>query len=284
VTQQVVTSLDLRTIHKVLEMEGGYVLDPSDQTFRRFFEDFGVNINDPKYSADGPSKAKRLRQFLRITPPPLSGRVLAGLLQHRLASSSHAPQQSDLDRYEEVVVRLGGQRSRHRAEPAREEASEADLLQTVFDQASFSKLPLEDALAKALVERMEEAQRCIAAKSYLAAVILSGSVLEGMCLGFGSRYPEKANRGYATQYKKEPPAFHDWKLKEWIEVLSRLDALSPNVSKFGHALRDFRNYVHPAEQLAHRFNPDAHTARIAFHVVLAAVDDLLRATGRTGAA
>ena len=60
-------------------------------------------------------------------------------------------------------------------------------------------------------------------------------------------------------------------------VLERLGDLSPNIAKFGHALRDFRNYVHPAEQLAHHFSPDQHTARIGFQVVVAAADDLVRA-------
>ncbi|MGI8424103.1 MAG: hypothetical protein ACR2NO_08355 [Chloroflexota bacterium] len=60
-------------------------------------------------------------------------------------------------------------------------------------------------------------------------------------------------------------------------VLEMGGDLSPNIEKFGHALRDFRNYVHPAEQLAHHFSPDQHTARIAFQVVVASADDLERA-------
>ncbi|MDA8186157.1 MAG: hypothetical protein M0035_17320 [Actinomycetota bacterium] len=70
------------------------------------------------------------------------------------------------------------------------------------------------------------------------------------------------------------------------DVLARLGGLSPNVEKFGHGLRDFCNYVHPAEQLAHGFLPDTHTARIGFQVVIAAAEDLVRAAGaaekRTG--
>ncbi len=42
-------------------------------------------------------------------------------------------------------------------------------------------------------------------------------------------------------------------------------------------LRDFRNYVHPAEQLAHRFSPDQPTAHIGFQGVVAAAEDLVRA-------
>lgn len=158
------------------------------------------------------------------------------------------------------------------------EAAEAELLKRVFQPALLSRLPLDASLNDALASRMLEAQACIDGKAYLAAVILSGSVLEGLCLGYGSKHAERVNRAYVVQYNKPSPRFHEWKLREWIEVLGRLGDLSPNVEKFGHALRDFRNFVHPAEQLAHRFAPDQHTARIGFQVVVAAIADLVRAS------
>lgn len=281
-TEPMVTSLDLRIIDRVLEMGGGYVLDFSDLSFARFFQDFRVGIDDPRYSAEGTSKAKRLRYFLSVTPPPLSGRVLAGLLQHRLTSKPDGLDESDLRRYEEIVVRLGGAVPLREKPAPKESTSEADLLLKVFDEGVFAKLPLETSLSRALVERMEEAHRCIEAKANLSAVILCGSVLEGMCLGFGIRFPERANRAFTAQFNRPPPQFPDWKLREWIDALGRIDALSPNVTKFGHALRDFRNYVHPAEQLANRFCPDVRTARIGFQVVVAAAEDLLKATIRMG--
>ncbi len=281
-TTPTVTTLDIRLIDKVLEMGGGYVLDFNDPGFARFFQDYRVNIDDQRYSVEGTSKAKRLRYFLRTTPSPLTGKVLGGLLEHRLACKSGELEAADLEKFRQMVVRLGGEVSLD-SKGSSDSTSETDLLKKVFDNAVFSKLPIETQLAKALVERMEEAHRCIEAKAYLSSVILCGSVLEGMCLGVGIRFPEKVNRSYHAQYNKTPTQFTDWKLREWIDVLGRLEALSPNVSKFGHALRDFRNYVHPAEQLANRFSPDAHTARIAYQVVVAAVEDLVRATARMGA-
>jgi len=158
-----------------------------------------------------------------------------------------------------------------------EEAAEAVLLKHIFRPEVFAKLSLEAAMSGALVDRMREAQACIEAKAHLAAVILCGSVLEGMCLGFGSLHPERMNRAYATRYNKAPRKLHDWKMREWIDVLGQLGDLSPNIEKFGQALRDFRNYVHPAEQLANRFSPDQHTSRIGFQVVVAAAEDLVRA-------
>jgi hypothetical protein len=163
------------------------------------------------------------------------------------------------------------------ATAAVETSAEAEFLRRVFQPALLHRLPLSVQLSAALTARVSEAQACIEAKAYLAAVILAGSVLEGLCLGYGSRMPERTNRAYTQQYKKPSPPFHAWKLREWIDVLGHLGDLSPNVEKFGHELRDFRNFVHPAEQLAHRFMPDHHTARIGLQVVVAALEDLVRA-------
>lgn len=273
-----VSTLDLRVIERVLEMGGGYVLDFTDRTFAAFFSEHGVEIDDRRFSVEGTSKAKRLRYFLRITPPPLTGRVLAALLQHRLVWKSDVAQ-SDLDAYRSIVTRFGADVTADigRAAGGAEVSTEAALLRRVFRPEVFARLPMDVGMTRALVERMQEAQRCIEAEAYLASVILCGSVLEGMCLGFGCRHPERVNRAYAALYSRSPGGFHVWKLREWIDVLGKLGDLSPNIEKYGHGLRDFRNYVHPAEQLAHHFSPDQHTARIGFQVVVAAADDLVRA-------
>lgn len=281
-----VTSLDMRAIDSVLEMGGGYVLDFSDRTFAEFFAEHGVRIDDRRYSIQGTSKAKRLRYFLRTASAPLSGKILASLLQHRLVSKPDGLADPELTAYIKAVERLGG------AVPAELKASrptaagpttEAELLRLVFRPEIFSKLPIEPAMSAALLGRMEEAFHCIESSANLAAVILCGSILEGMCLGFGCRHPERVNRAFGDQYNRPGKQFHEWKLKEWIDVLGRLGDLSPNIEKFGHSLRDFRNYIHPAEQLAHRFTPDEHTARIGFQVVVAAAEDLVRAEARLAA-
>ncbi|MHB1993423.1 hypothetical protein [Metallibacterium scheffleri] len=259
-------------------MSNGYVLDFTDRTFTAFFAEHGVQIDGQQHFAEGGSKAKRLRYFLKNASPLLAGQVLAALLQHRLAWKP-AIDDADLKAYRSIVNRLGGQLSPDAEAKAANASpiSEAALLILAFQPGVFTRLPLDAALSRALVDRMQEAQRCIQATAYLSAVILCGSVLEGLSLGFGSRHAERVNRGFAARYGKSPGRFHEWRLKEWIEVLGELGDLSPNVEKFGSALREFRNYVHPAEQLAHRFSPDKHTARIAFQVVVAAADDLLRA-------
>lgn len=272
-----VTTLDLRVVESVLEMGGGYVLNLTNRTFADFFREHGIDIDDGRFFADGSSKANRLRCFLRMSRPPLTGRVLAGLLQHRLASKPRGIRREDLDGYLKLVTRLGGEVPSAASGTAADAGAEAALLRRVFRPELFARLPVDVAMSQILVERLNEAQRCIDAKAYLAAVIMCGSVLEGMCLGYGSRNIERVNRAYSERFKKSPRQLPDWRLQEWIDVLARLGDLSPNVENFGHGLRDFRNYVHPAEQLAHGFTPDAHTARIAFQVVIAAAEDLVQA-------
>jgi hypothetical protein len=279
------TLIELRSIETALEMSGGYVLDFTDRSFSDFFSEYGVIINDSRYAAEGASKAKRLRFFLKVTPAPLSGRVLAGLLEHRLVMKSDGLSQTDITAYCQTVKRLGGippVAAQHKAAAPIE--TEADLLRRVFDEALFKNLPLDGAMIPVLLERMHEATRCIEVKAYLASVIICGSVLEGMCLGFGTNNVERVNRAYGAHYKKGAPKLQDWKLREWIDVLGKLGDLSPNIEKFGQALRDFRNYVHPAEQLANRFTPDHHTARIGFQVVVAAAEDLVRGGSSIAAA
>ena len=159
----------------------GYVLDFSDNSFARFFREHGINIEEVRYKP-GNSKGKRLRSFLDQTSPPLSGRVLASLLEYRLATSDRPLNPDTLARYTAIVARLGGSPPREVLAQSREMTTEAELLARVFKPEVFAKLPGEVALHEALIARMLEAQRCIENEAWLSAVILCGSVLEGMCL------------------------------------------------------------------------------------------------------
>lgn len=105
-----VSTLDMRVIERVLEMEGGYVLDFTNSTFAAFFAEHGVNIDDPRYAVEGHSKAKRLRYFLRIAPAALAGPVLASLLEHRLGCNPIIAA-SDISVFRRIASRLGGSQS-----------------------------------------------------------------------------------------------------------------------------------------------------------------------------
>jgi hypothetical protein len=70
--------------------------------------------------------------------------------------------------------------------------------------------------------------------------------------------------------------FQNWTLSDFINAASDLGLIGEDVKKFSHALRDFRNYIHPYEQMASGFNPDEYTARICWQVLQAAITQLSR--------
>lgn len=276
-----VSTLELHAIDTILEMGGGYVLDFTDRTFAEFFRDHGVQIDHAKYRVEGDSKAKRLRYFLRTTPPPLSGKVLAGLLEYTLALRREVDPAA-WDAAANVAARLGGvpprlEQQQPKAPPA---MTEQELLARSLRAEAVAGAARDPTMAAIVLDRLREAERCLGVDAYLAAVILAGSVLEALCLDFGAQHPERVNRAFEARYKKPPPRLPEWHLREWIDVLGSTGDLSPNIEKFGHGLRDFRNYVHPAQQRASGFCLDKHTASISLRVVVAAIDDLGTAYAR----
>src|SRR5690606_31126136 len=81
-----IRAIDMRLIEDLFEMHSGYVLDFTNRTFAEFFQDeLRINIDHPKYAADGTIKAKRLRFFLRSSSPDVRARTLPILWEFREA-------------------------------------------------------------------------------------------------------------------------------------------------------------------------------------------------------
>jgi Restriction endonuclease len=120
-----IRSLDMGLIDDLFGMGGGYVLDFSDKTFGEFFnEEFGINIYGPGYDAEGTSKAKRLRYFLKSSEPQVRIRVLSALWEYREAKRRRSRVEESIPDAEgefcRLIERLGGTRpdmKRRTAEP-----------------------------------------------------------------------------------------------------------------------------------------------------------------------
>ena len=102
---------------------------------------------------------------------------------------------------------------------------------------------------------------------------MCGSILEAVLLGQAEREPEKFNRSKAAPKTTEGKIkqFCDWKLADLIDVARELGILRPDAHKFSHYLRDFRNYIHPNQQMQSGFMPDKHTARMCVDALRAAL-------------
>ena len=71
----------------------------------------------------------------------------------------------------------------------------------------------------------------------------------------------------AAKGQKEPPPVRDWVLAELIEISIRLDLLSENAKITAHAVKDFRNYIHPYNARKSSWAPDESLALIALRLV-----------------
>lgn len=156
------------------------------------------------------------------------------------------------------------------------EIGEDDFLNKEFEEISIEKLKLEPSLTNILNLRLDEIKKCINIKASLSSIFLCGSTLEGILLGYASKYPKEFNKSASSPKDREGKVkqFQEWTLSNLIEVSYEVGFLKEDVKKFSHSLREFRNYIHPYQQVASNFNPDEHTAKICWQVLKTAIYQL----------
>lgn len=156
-----------------------------------------------------------------------------------------------------------------------ETVTEDNFLNQEFKAISLDHLGLDSRLIEVIGSRFDEIKHCLQNKAPLSVIFLAGSSLEGILLGIASSYPKAFNTAKtAPQKDGKVKMFHDWSLANLIDTAHELGILKEDVRKFSHALRDFRNYIHPLQQLGSGFHPDEHTARICWQVLNAAIFQL----------
>lgn len=265
------TDIDKRYLEKVLKMGDGYVLDYSDATFGEFFRRHKIDIHGPKYKTYGTSKAKKMRAFWEQESDALVGTVLSEMLDSYEADCELKGENPDvplLEKARGIAGRLTGEH--HEAKP---EETEAGFLHKEFSVPNVEKLPVEQAVVPIIKSRLEEARKALAAGAHLSVIFLCGSILEAVLLGKAQREPALFNRSKVSPRSKDGKVrqFQDWTLAQFIDVATDVGVLKPDVQKFSHGLRDFRNYIHPYEQMVSGFTPDEHTAKVCFQVLKAAL-------------
>ena len=129
-------------------------------------------------------------------------------------------------------------------------------------------------------ERWLEAQKCQHVGANLAAVIMMGSILEGLLLARASMDLPAANRSSKAPKDKsgKVKAIQDWNLNSLVDVAVEVGWLKSDRGKFSHALRESRNVVHPWVQITQKAAFDESTCRTCWEVLTASVDDLMKST------
>ncbi len=148
---------------------------------------------------------------------------------------------------------------------------EEAFLGLTFD-IDINLLGLDLQMSEIIMQRLKEVEYCVNGNAPLAGTILIGSIMEGILLGIAAKNPRDFNQ--ANSAPKENGSvrrFPDWTLSNLIDAASELGILKPDVKKFSHAIRDFRNYIHPYMQMQSQFTPDKQTAMICLQVLKAAL-------------
>jgi len=270
---------DKLILEKLFQMGDGYILKVlgfSDRTFGEFFRDeIQVDIYDDRYKYASGSKANRMRGFWQAADDLSIGKSIDKLIAYIETQVVLDPKKRS-DFPEELINHARSISSRLQGKTSHSAVTVEEFIRKDFGEVSFAKLGLDQSLIVVLEQRTDEIKRCLSAKAPLAVIFLCGSSLEGVLLGVACNNPAAFNQSSASPKDKysKVKAFPDWTLNDLINVASDLRFVGEDVKKFSHALRDFRNYIHPYEQMSKAFNPDAHTAEICWRVLQAAISQL----------
>ncbi|MGP3958013.1 DUF4145 domain-containing protein [Nonomuraea sp. 3N208] len=155
------------------------------------------------------------------------------------------------------VERPGGRPRIIECDPA---SASPGSLAPVTLKVTMAQVVVDPQYAKILQARLDEARTCTENGCHIAAIIMLGSLLEGVLLDVMS-----ARLGQPPQRKS---------LHDLIDQARQHGFIGVDVQKFSHALRDYRNLVHPHAQVRMSDPPNRDTVEICWPVVNATLNDL----------
>ncbi len=139
----------------------------------------------------------------------------------------------------------------------------------------FDAFITDEALTKIINNRWRELEKCLECNAFLSAIILMGSILEGVLLHIiekNEKIAKSSNKAPKRNNKVKPIA--KWTLYDLIRVAHDCKWLDKDIKDFNHSLRNYRNLVHPRKQREEEFYPDEDTCEICLKVVNAALNDI----------
>lgn len=258
-----------RKLESLLEMNGGYVLDFSNSRFADFVET-AVGLNPYKRYPPA-SKAVLLRTIWSEEPASIVAKLNLDLLEYwRMGKilADEVPTPGETALHDELKAKFEDlERDKF--------ATHTDFLEKDFSHFALSDLPHELTAQQVVAGRLMEIERCLEAGTPLAVIFLAGSTLEGLLMELALAHPSTfVSSPAAPSVRGESKPIHTWTLSELITVARRLGVLSEDVARHADQVRNFRNYIHPRQQMRESFEPRLETALIAHQVLKAALVDL----------
>ena len=134
-----------------------------------------------------------------------------------------------------------------------------------FGVIDLKALPIALTATEIVQARLDEIEKAIRADAPLAVIFLVGSTLEGLLNEFASSQATVFSNAQSAPKNRDGRVKRpqNWTLAELIATSRELGVLSTDVAAHADQVRNFRNYIHPRQQLKENFSPRGETARIA---------------------
>lgn len=261
------------TVKSMLEdlfgMPSGYVMDFSNASFASFVEPWiGVDPYD-RYQG---SKAAVLRQIWAKEPSEVVAQLNLDLLDHWRFIARR--DEKTPTAYEQDVIDTATAVFQSASIPALS-ADDVAFLNKDLGTLNLDALPSELTAGQVIADRMGEIDRALDADAPLAVIFLVGSTVEGLLSEVAMGHRTEFLRSLAApMLKGKTKPLDQWSLSELIAVARACGVLSEDVAKHADQVRNFRNYIHPRQQLKEGFAPRIETARIAQQVLKGVLADL----------
>ncbi|MFC7326187.1 hypothetical protein [Marinactinospora rubrisoli] len=132
-------------------------------------------------------------------------------------------------------------------------------------RAAMTDLISDQKMARLLQHRLDEARTCYANGAHVAAVIMLGSLLEGVLVHVVQE------RDVSLLCNKSPDKVS---LETLIKICHDAGWIGADVERFCHELRRYRNFVHPRAEIREAHTPDRDTLDMCWPVVNAVLNDI----------
>lgn len=256
-----------------------YPVYRSSTHLTKFFQDIGINVihdgSTRKWWVLSVLNTLNPSDFVKVTLRLASPKLYGGDRNHIQIALSTLNEILAVEGFKVILNGIEPHMIRAKANYDFSEKTKEERELRPLPPPDFDKLNLEYGISQILKKRWDEIQKCIDNKATLSAVIMMGSLLEGFLLGIMQRKPQLANVAQNSPRRDDKVKhFAEWSLNDMIEVAHEIGWIQLDVKKFSHALREFRNIIHPYQQLALNTYPDIDTCKISWLVVQAACNDI----------
>jgi len=128
-------------------------------------------------------------------------------------------------------------------------------------------------LRKILERDYLEIQRAFIAQCWKSVIIMCGSAMEAILLDLLKQDEEKAKSSQKAPGEKN---LEKWSLNDLIEVAIDLKLVTEGIATLSHPVREYRNIIHPGNEIRNKIDFDKEEARIAIEVINILHRDLLK--------